>query len=130
MQTAGHIASLFGSNEITINYRASDVLLSPKYAKNPAENLEYIKCNLNFKEIERTKKSKGEYFPEGVYFREPWPPADYKKEIFENFPESGQQGHLRGLSLIEMVNQRIREESDDGKKSICYLIISHKSFVD
>ena len=102
MQTAGHIASLFGSNEITINYRASDVLLSPKYAKSPAENLEYIKCNLNFKQIEKTKKSKegAKYFPEGVYFREPWPPADYKKELFENFPESDQQGRLRGLSLI------------------------------
>ena len=71
-----------------------------------------------------------EFFPEGVGFLEPEPPADYKREIFRIHPETRKQGQSRGITLVELMNHRVRAKSQYGEKKICYLIVSHSIFVD
>ena len=84
MMTAGQLASEIGVKEVTINYRASEVLVE-MFRENPMPKLQFTKYGFDF---ERMKTEKIEFqsescFPDGVHFGEPAAPADYKKQIFE-----------------------------------------------
>ena len=70
-----------------------------------------------------------EYFPDGVNIAEPPAPADFKEEILSAWPEGKNQVNERHLSLFERAIRRIKNESQNGKKNICYLLITHGTFV-
>ena len=148
MMTAGHIASGLGQKDVTINYRASDALLRMFYEEDPMCKLksslvhtyqpdrtifteEHMLYKFDFGQIMEENwqfPSKG-YFPKTVDFKEPRLPADFKREIFEAYPERDGPALTRGISLLEVLNRRIQAEGRGGKR-ICYLIVSHAMHVD
>ena len=96
-------------------------------------------------------ESELEWFPAGVGVHEAKDESvDYKDVLFEKdaqfFPESEEDATFRGISLVEMMNARIKSESwrphtqnndstpkpseNEGTRSICYLLVSHNSMVD
>lgn len=106
MMTAGQIAQRLKVKDITINYRASEILL--KYfwfnleAKNPLPDLEFTKYSFDFKWMTSSRYYGEKYFPKGVSFKEDGQgeeeedeeaaEPDFKKEIFTTHPETKQQG--------------------------------------
>ena len=111
--TAGQVGYGLGSEkkEITVNYRATDELLHYQYERNPMPDLEFTKHQFNFQQMkaanENDKYTTDVFFPDGISFKEPLGPADYKPEIFSLYPETLENGKKRGISLIELMNKRI-----------------------
>ena len=95
MMTAGEIASALGCKEVIINYRASEII-HPKLGPNPTSKLEWVKYGFSFEKMqaENPLYQGGEFFPEGVHFRET---VDYKDYMFEAKEETKEQGQARGL---------------------------------
>ena len=89
--------------------------------------LEFPKKKFNFKNFRNSQcpYKPHHIFPYGVFFKEPPIRPDYKEEIFDIYPESEEFGQSRTISLIELMNRRIEQESDHNTRSVCYLIISH-----
>ena len=56
--------------------------------------------------------------------------VEYKHEIFETYPESHMQAQQRGLQMIEIMNKKLVEESENGTKRVCLLVVSHVFWVD
>ena len=54
----------------------------------------------------------------------------YEEVFYIQQPEDATKLKRRALRLTEDISKRLRAESEDGKKSICYLIISHGRNVD
>ena len=74
--------------------------------------LEYTKFDFDFRKMQQGSKVGGEeYFPKGVKFIEPSAPADFKRECYENYPETYQGGMERGVSLVELLNKRVQNEA-------------------
>lgn len=125
MMTAGRIASKLGCSEVTVNYRASEL----KFDDTQMHKLEFVKHRFDFSSMQRAianaKDPTIEFFPEGVYFKEPSAMADYKEEIFTLHHEDEAQSRERVAKLVQHMNKRIQEESQDGQLQICYLIVSH-----
>ena len=109
--------------------------------------LEYTKYNFDFGRMQNSFAgySTEEFFPKGVNFIEPTSPADFKRECFEKYPESYQEGMERGVSLVELLYKRIQndtlsnidahdplitEKTVMGRKSICYLVVGHAFAID
>ena len=85
--TAGRIASRLGEKYVHINYRASEIISEfhrgtggKKFESNPMGKLEYCKngCNYSNMTASNMKYTTPDYFPGGVYFKEP--PADAETE--------------------------------------------------
>lgn len=126
--TAGQVAEGLDCKDITINYRASEAMFAKLYPEgNPFPRIEYLRYNCDFQAMRRQNPiyATEEMFPKGVNFLEPGAPADYKREILQAYPESYRQGVDRGLSLVELLNKRVLDESEGGEKRVCYLIVCH-----
>ena len=70
------------------------------------------------------------YFPKGVYFEDAKEPVDCKDDLFTIYTETLEVGQKRGLSIVEMMNERVKSESNWDTKRVCYILISHGMWVD
>ena len=70
-------------------------------------------------------------FPDSVSFTEPdnSPSNFYKQEKFCMKPETESKLKLRAIRLLEMTNQTLEIEGEKNTKNICYLIITHATYV-
>lgn len=71
------MAKVLGENQVTINYRATEVLSKEGTS---ASNMEFIKNDSNF---EKMRETNGHFFPEGFNFVEPPAPVDMKEQILK-----------------------------------------------
>ena len=93
MMTAGQIALELAVPIVTINYRATELMKKGNwyFEKNPMNKIEFTKYKYDFEVMQKEvpQYSTEEFFPNGVKFQEPPNDKyDYKKEIYEAFPES------------------------------------------
>lgn len=101
------------------------------FDENPMPKLEFTKHGFDFELLRQKYDCGSEVFPKNINFKEPpGPIIDLKDYIFNIFPESKKQSLQRGLSLVELLNKRIQAESENGRYKVCYLIISHGTFID
>lgn len=159
MITAAQVAAAFKVSEVTINYRASKVLNQFLYKDDPMPQIELAKCDFAFRRLQDQNPkyfpAEGIVFKEsesapvnseagssaGTALNDP--NNNYKAELFQAFPESILNIEKRHLSIFEHahrifeaegggskqdVNGRVLEQTPD--KNICYLLITHGSFVD
>ena len=45
--------------------------------------------------------------------------------MFQRYPETMKLSFTRYLALIENINSRVMEESESGKKAVCYVLACH-----
>ena len=56
--------------------------------------------------------------------------AECRLEVLSAYPESQAAGETRGALMIDQMMQRVKEESEEEKKSVCYIVVAHGVFVD
>ena len=140
MMTASRIAAPLGVTSIKINYNACDTLDNFQYKTNPVPALEFSNFNQNGDQafyqgefIEFLKDAERElYFDPEADFTESTGLAarKSKSKMYNAYPEGQDDQKKRGLTLIEYMNWRILEESENGTKQVCLLTICHAAQVD
>lgn len=77
------------------------------------------------------------YFPKKVHFTErnlemtvDDPMDKIKQYMFMCFPETIKAGNCRGIELVESINRRVVEESEDGTKAVLYILSTHGGTAD